>query len=83
MYYTAERVMKKWLKEAKLKEDIYYNIDYNERIITIYTTRPGWLIGKQGYLVEKYTSIMQDKWNSFVGFKFIEVWGCVHYKEDV
>ena len=32
MYYTVERVIKKWLKEAKLNEDIHYNIDYNEKM---------------------------------------------------
>ena len=80
MYYAAERVMKKWLKEAKLKEDIHYNIDYDEKTITIYTTRPGWLIGMRGCLIEKYNSIMQEKWNSFTGFKFVEMWGCIHHE---
>lgn len=80
MYYAAERVMKKWLKEAKLKEDIHYNIDYDEKTITIYTTRPGWLIGMRGCLIEKYNSIMQEKWSSFAGFKFVEMWGCVHHE---
>ena len=80
MSYTVEKVMKKWLKEAKLKEDIHYNIDYDEKIITIYTTRPGWLIGAKGYLVEKYSLIMQEKWSSFSDFKFVEMWGCVHHE---
>lgn len=80
MSYTVEKVMKKWLKEAKLKEDIHYNIDYDEKTITIYTTRPGWLIGAKGYLVEKYSLIMQEKWSSFSGFKFVEMWGYVHYE---
>ena len=80
MFYTMEKVMKKWLKEAKLKEDIHYNIDYDEKTITIYTTRPGWLIGAKGYLVEKYSLIMQEKWSSFSGFKFVEMWGCVHHE---
>ena len=80
MSYTVEKVMKKWLKEAKLKEDIHYNIDYDEKTITIYTTRPGWLIGAKGYLVEKYSLIMQEKWSSFSGFKFVEMWGCVHHE---
>lgn len=80
MSYTVEKVIKKWLKEAKLKEDIHYNIDYDEKIITIYTTRPGWLIGAKGCLVEKYSLIMQEKWSSFSGFKFVEMWGCVHHE---
>lgn len=80
MYYTAERVMKKWIKEAKIKEDIHYNIDYDEKTITIYTTRPGWLIGMRGRLIEKYNSIMRENWSSFTGFKFVEMWGCVHHE---
>ena len=80
MYYTVEKVMEKWLKEAKLKEDIQYNIDYDEKTITIYTTRPGWLIGMRGHLIEKYNSIMQKKWDSFAGFKFVETWGCVRHE---
>ena len=80
MYYTVEKVMEKWLKEAKLKEDIQYNIDYDEKIVTIYTTHPGYLIGMRGRLIEKYNSIMQKKWDSFAGFKFVEMWGCVHHE---
>ena len=80
MYHTAEKVIKKWLKEADLREDIHYNIDYDEKTITIYTTRPGWLIGMRGRLIEKYNSIMQEKWDSFAGFKFVEMWGCIHHE---
>ena len=80
MYYTVERIMKKWLKEAKLKEDIHCNIDYDEKTITIYTTRPDRLIGMRGSLIEKYDSIMRKKWDSFAGFKFVEMWGYVHYE---
>ena len=80
MYYTAEKVIKKWIKEAKLKEDVHYNIDYAEKTIIIYITRPGWLIGMRGSLVEKYDSIMREKWDSFAGFKFVEMWGCVHHE---
>lgn len=80
MYYTVEKVIKKWIKEAKLKEDVHYNIDYAEKTITIYTTRPGYLIGMRGCLIEKYNSIMQKKWDSFAGFKFVETWGCIHHE---
>lgn len=80
MYNTEEKVMKKWLEEAKLKEDIHYNIDYDEKTITIYTTHPGWLIGAKGCLVEKYSLIMREKWSSFAGFKFVETWSCVHHE---
>ena len=80
MYHTAEKIMKKWLKEADLREDIHYNINYDEKTITIYTTRPAWLIGLEGRLIEKYNSIMREKWDSFAGFKFVEMWGCVHYE---
>ena len=80
MYHTAEKVMKKWLKEADLREDIHYNIDYDEKTITIYTTHPGYLIGMRGCLIEKYNSIMQKKWDSFSGFKFVETWSCVHHE---
>lgn len=80
MYYTAERVMEKWLKEAKLNENIHYNIDYKEKTITIYTTRPGCLIGMRGHLIEKYNLIMREMWDSFAGFKFVEMWGYVRYE---
>lgn len=80
MYYTAERVMEKWLKEAKLNENIHYNIDYKEKTITIYTTRPGCLIGMRGHLIEKYNLIMREMWESFAGFKFVETWGYVYYE---
>ena len=49
-----------------------YDVNYDTREILIYTTRPGWLIGKAGCLVNKYTEIMKKEWPIFNGFRFKE-----------
>lgn len=61
-----------WKDDAHIHEPIMYDINWETREITIYTTRPGWLIGKAGCLVNKYTEIMKEEWPVFKGFKFKE-----------
>ena len=70
-------VVREWLKEAHLKEDVMYDVDYNSKSVMIYTTRPGWLIGRAGYLVLKYTDKMHEYWPEFSTFQFKEAWGYV------
>lgn len=77
MCEDIERIIREWLNESKLQEDVMYDIDCDTRIITIYTTRPGWLIGVGGHLVNKYIEKTREAWSRFENFHFKEIWGYV------
>lgn len=67
---------KQWKEEACLNNPVLYDINWDEGTITIYTTKPGYLIGEHGILVTRYTDVMRKIWPSFKSFKFKEVY---HY----
>lgn len=67
-----DKVISLWKMEAHLNEPVMYDVNYDTKEILIYTTRPGWLIGKAGCLINKYTEIMKEEWSIFKGFKFKE-----------
>lgn len=68
-----------WCTEAHVKNPIGYKIRGNE--ITIYTDRPGWMIGRAGTLVEKYKKIFeQEFYRKEPEIKFVEVGGFANFK---
>lgn len=70
--YKFDKVISLWKMEARLNEPVMYDVNYDTKEILIYTTHPGWLIGKAGCLVNKYTEIMKEEWSIFNRFKFKE-----------
>ena len=70
--YKFDKVISLWKMEARLSEPVMYDVNYDTWEILIYTTRPGWLIGKEGCLVNKYTEVMKKEWPIFNGFRFKE-----------
>ena len=71
---VMNNLFKQWKKEAQLNEPILYDITWTEGIITIYTTKPGYLIGAKGIFVSRYTDAMRKIWPFFKEFKFKEVY---------
>ena len=67
-------LFKQWKEEACLNHPILYDTIWDEGIITIYTTKPGYLIGEHGILVTRYTDAMCKIWPFFKSFKFKEVY---------
>lgn len=67
-------LFKQWKEEACLNNPVLYDINWDENVITIYTTKPGYLIGERGILVTRYTDAMRKIWPSFKSFKFKEVY---------
>lgn len=45
---------------------------YRDGILTIYTSQPGYLIGKADYLVYKYEDIFRNKLRNFDKVSFVE-----------
>ena len=62
LVYKFDKVISLWKMEAHLSEPVMYDVNYDTKEILIYTTRPGWLIGKAGCLVNKYTEVMKKEW---------------------
>ena len=50
-----------------------YDINYDTKEITIYTTRPGLMIGAGGEIVNKYKEKMKEVFPLFERFLFKEV----------
>lgn len=67
-------LFERWKEEACLNHPILYDITWDEGIITIYTTKPGYLIGEHGILVTRYTDAMRKIWPFFKSFEFKEVY---------
>ena len=72
LVYKFDKIISLWKMEAHLSEPVMYDVNYDTKEILIYTTRPGWLIGKAGCLVNKYTEVMKKEWPIFNGFRFKE-----------
>ena len=72
-YYDAIEELRKadnkliedWCKDCGVTTPVGYDIDYSNSVLTIYTDKPGWLIGYRGEKI----------------FKFREVWNQEHYRE--
>lgn len=63
-------ILKQWKKESKSTKVIQYR--YRDGILEIYTSQPGWLIGKAGVLVDKYREILKAEMYDFKELKFVE-----------
>ena len=75
-----DRVMSRWLKELcgdKFDEPIGYHFDRFKSTATIYTTRPGVLIGRGGRGVDILKSILKDEFEFSRDWKvsFVEIRG--------
>lgn len=73
------RFLDDWCKEAGVRTPVGYDFDYSTGM-TIYTDKPGYLIGKGGQLVEKYTRRLNEEFgfssrNNLLKVKFVEIRG--------
>lgn len=70
---NVKNVIQLWKEDSHLHEPVMYDINYDTKKITIYTTRPGCMIGMAGTRVNEYTEKMKLVWSLFEGFLFKEV----------
>ena len=64
--------LKDWKAEAKVTSHIMYRYSICNEELTICTSQPGWLIGKAGCLINKYTEILSNKLGHVVTIKLVE-----------
>ncbi len=50
-----QEIMVEWKKEAKIKGFVVWKYNRRDKILNIYTHRPGPMIGRMGSTVDKYT----------------------------
>lgn len=67
-----ENILKQWKKESGCSGGILFKYSYSDGILSIYSGYPGYLIGKAGCHVFKYTEICKDKILGFTNFNFVQ-----------
>jgi ribosomal protein S3 len=65
-------ILKEWKTESKTNGVIQFNYSYRTGNLTIYTSYPGWFIGKAGCYFDKYTNMLKNQMSSFKSIKIIE-----------
>ena len=68
-------ILRKWCDEAGVKTPVGYYKNFSEKYWEIYTDRPGFLIGKDGILVQKYKDILNKRFYCNYEIRFREVRG--------
>ena len=66
------KFLEDWCAEAKLTEPVAYDYNYHKGF-TIYTNRPGYLIGKGGNLINKYRTRLKEEFGKNNDIKFVEI----------
>ncbi len=68
-------IIKRWKDEAGLKNNDIILISACPTVretLKICTNKPGWMIGKSGYLYNKYKNIISEKYPHIKQIEFIE-----------
>lgn len=65
-----QKILKKWKCESGAKRVIQFR--YRNGILSIFTSEPGYMIGKAGCLVYKYEDILRKEFSDFIKVEFTE-----------
>ena len=69
-----QKVLKEWKQESGAKRVIQFR--YRDGILSIFTSEPGYMIGKAGCLVNKYEDILKNEFSDFTKVEFTETENC-------
>lgn len=72
-----KKFLEDWLEEAGVKDPVGYDFNYFTGF-TVYTNKPGYLIGKGGQLIEKYEKRLNEEFgfpngDKTLKIKFVEI----------
>ena len=70
--YALEKIILEWKKEAKTYKPVQFSYKNNE--VFIYTSQPGYLIGKAGVLYNKYKAKMTEAFDNCDFVRIVEVY---------
>ena len=65
-----QKIIKEWKKESGATRMIQFK--YRDGILTIYSSQPGYLIGRAGIIVDKYRKVFEKELFDFKEIKFEE-----------
>ena len=68
---SIQQIMRQWKTESGSTRVCQFKLD-KEGILNIYTSQPGFYIGKYGALVFKYREILKSKFPSIKNVNFVE-----------
>jgi len=71
--FLLTQEMRNWKEEAKVTTPIMYRHNICGKEVIVCTSQPGWLIGKAGRLVNKYSEIISNILGEPTAIKFVEV----------
>lgn len=68
------RLINDWCTEAGVDSPVGYDNDLGSHVMTIYTNRPGFLIGKGGCLIDKFKKNLCNEFSAKkYEVKFVEI----------
>lgn len=70
--YAVEKIILEWKKEAKADKPVQFSYKNNE--LFIYTSQPGYLIGKAGVLYNKYKVKLMESFDNCDFVHIVEVY---------
>lgn len=70
-----QRLIEQWCKESNVKTPVGYYRDCVKHVFTVYTNRPGELIGKGGKNIEKFKADLLEEYKHEYDVKIVEVRG--------
>lgn len=70
--YALKTIILEWMKEAKTYKPVQFSYKNNE--VFIYTSQPGYLIGKAGVLFNKYKTKLTEAFDNCDYVHIIEVY---------
>lgn len=71
MKYICE-IIKKWKEESGCGGVVQFKYSHSTGILIIYSAYPGYLIGKSGFFVDKYSKIFKNEVSEFTKVEFVE-----------
>lgn len=72
---SDKKIIEEWCQEAHVTEPVGYYKDFRNKEWVIYTTKPGWLIGKAGVTLRKYEKILNNEFYCNYKVKIVEIRG--------
>jgi ribosomal protein S3 len=66
-------ILSSWKEEVNVQGVIQYKLSFTTRELTIFTSKPGYFIGKAGCHVDKYLKMLKEKHLGIESIKFQEV----------
>lgn len=69
--YKVTKIIRKWKKESGVDDPVAYK--KRGDTLTVFTNKPGWMIGRHGVIINKYEGMLRKELiNSRLQIKIIE-----------